>query len=203
MAIRERRGSVTGWVAPILVSLAWALSCASLPTLPSFFLWILVFFLAFVSCISMSDSEAAFVALLLSHSSWDLRLYLVFSVAFFLSFLLVCEEEASSVSVSVSLCLAAEPVFSSASRCCRLFFFVSGSRFLVCFGLFALWTVVSFAIEACGLSWAHGGPRKGSELLKQELLREKRVQRGRERERERERERDSKKKKICLSLDIN
>ncbi len=104
MAIRERRGSVTGWVAPILVSLAWALSCASLPTLPSFFLWLLVFFLAFVSCISMSDSEAAFVALLLSHSSWDLRLYLVFSVAFFLSFLLVCEEEANSVSVSVSLC---------------------------------------------------------------------------------------------------
>ncbi len=113
MAIIERRGSVTGWVAPILDSLAWALSCASLPTLPSFFLWLLVFFLAFVSCISMSDSEAAFVALLLSHSSWDLRLHLVFSVAFFLYFLIVSEEEASSVSVSVtvSLCVAAEPVF--------------------------------------------------------------------------------------------
>jgi hypothetical protein len=104
MAIIERRGSVTGWVAPILDSLAWA--SASLPTLPSFFLWLLVFFLAFVSCISMSDSEAAFVALLLTHSSWDLRLHLVFSVAFFLSFFPSCVWRRSKLSLCLCHCLS-------------------------------------------------------------------------------------------------
>lgn len=166
----------------------------------AFFLWLLVFFLAFVSCISMSDSEAAFVALLLSHSSWDLRLHLVFSVAFFLSFLLVCEEEASSVCLCHCLSLCS-------SWACL---FLLPLDVVDCFSLFldrGFWSVLGSSL--CELLSAS--------LLKRVDFFELMEDRERDQsfwsrsswegkshsEGERERERENPKKKLRFSLDLH